>query len=236
VKTARLGLAAMLIVAGPLGFTRGLSQGLVPLDDSAADPLLPAGISRDTVEVSGQYAYLWSLPDGTQVIFNLFKQITAVFENRFYIQEPDRTRGIRVEGQTTRSVGELVRLSGTLATLAGERCLTAVQELGAAPGSEPRPMLVRASLLGGRAPDPYTPGIAGAATPYNVGLLVRVVGRVASQTSGSFMLDDGSGAIVKVYSNKTVANGSMVGATGVCGIESGAPVILTRQQSDVMIY
>jgi len=175
-------------------------------------------------------------PDGTQVIFNLFKQITAVFENRFYIQEPDRTRGIRVEGQTTRSVGELVRLSGTLATLAGERCLTAVQELGAAPGSEPRPMLVRASLLGGRAPDPYTLGIAGAATPYNVGLLVRVVGRVASQTSGSFMLDDGSGAIVKVYSNKTVANGSMVGATGVCGIESGAPVILTRQQSDVMIY
>jgi len=68
VKTARLGLAAMLIVAGPLGFTRVLSQGLVPLDDSTGDPLLPAGISRDTVEVSGQYAYLWSLPDGTQVI------------------------------------------------------------------------------------------------------------------------------------------------------------------------
>ncbi|HOW17558.1 MAG TPA: hypothetical protein PLC79_00865, partial [Phycisphaerae bacterium] len=67
-KTARLGLAAMLIVAGPLGFTRSLSQGLVPLDDSPGEPLLPAGISRDTVEVSGQYAYLWSLPDGTQVI------------------------------------------------------------------------------------------------------------------------------------------------------------------------
>lgn len=67
-KTARLGLAAMLIAFAPLCAPRAGAQALAPLNENATQPLLPAGISRDTVEVSGQYAYLWSLPDGTQVI------------------------------------------------------------------------------------------------------------------------------------------------------------------------
>lgn len=43
-------------------------QGLVPLDDRVASPLLPAGIGRDVIELSGQYVYIWTDTDGTQVI------------------------------------------------------------------------------------------------------------------------------------------------------------------------
>lgn len=175
-------------------------------------------------------------PDGTQVFFGLCKTITAVFGTYFYIEEPDRTRGIRVEASTTRSVGECVRLSGTLRGSTGERYLTDIQELSAAPGIAPRPLMLRANMLGGKAPNVYTSGIAGAPSPYNVGLLVRVAGTVASHTTGSFLLDDGSGKTVKVYSGKVVADGDTVGVTGVCCVESEAPVIQTRNPADVMIY
>ena len=43
-------------------------QPLVPLSDQVQEPLLPTGISRDSVELSGQYAYVWSEADGSQVI------------------------------------------------------------------------------------------------------------------------------------------------------------------------
>ncbi len=174
-------------------------------------------------------------PDGTQVLFNLFKKITAVFDTCFYIEEPDRTRGIKVMGSTTRSVGESVMLSGTLHGSLGERCLVNIQELSAAPGTPLSPLMFRVSQLGGRAPDDYTEGLFGTAGLYNVGLLVRLCGRVTSHGTGWFYLNDGSGA-VRVHSDKTVADGDTVGVTGVCTVDFAWAEIRTRQQSDVMIY
>jgi len=175
-------------------------------------------------------------PDGTQVIITAPKLVTAVFGSYFYIEEPDRTQGIRIGAPTTRSIGDFVSISGTLAGSAGERYLTDIQILSAGPDKAPLPFLLRASLLGGKAPNAYTLGVAEAYTPYNVGLLVRLVGRVASPMSGSFVLDDGSTKRVRVYSDKSVTDGNTVGVTGVCCLESGVPVIRTRSLADVMIY
>jgi hypothetical protein len=42
---------------------------LVPLDDPLADlPMLPGGVNRSVPEVFGNYAHVWSLEDGTQVL------------------------------------------------------------------------------------------------------------------------------------------------------------------------
>ncbi|HSW46532.1 MAG TPA: LPS assembly protein LptD, partial [Phycisphaerae bacterium] len=47
----------------------GQTGPLLPVDDPEAEvPLIPAGISRNTPELYGNYAYLWVLDDQTQVI------------------------------------------------------------------------------------------------------------------------------------------------------------------------
>ncbi len=57
-----------MAVLAPGAVFDAAGQGLVPLTDTVGEPLLPAAISRDAVELSGQYAYLWTDSDGTQVI------------------------------------------------------------------------------------------------------------------------------------------------------------------------
>ena len=175
-------------------------------------------------------------PDGVQVVIGAYKPITGVFGSFFYIEESDRTRGIRVDATTTRAVGDTVSVSGRLAGSDGERRLSDAAVLGWAPGAAPLPFMTRIAMLGGKAPDAYTLGIASANAPYNMGLLVRVVGAVVSHTTGSFVLDDGCGATVTVCSDAAVSDGSYVGVTGICAVESGARVMRTRTTADVRIY
>jgi hypothetical protein len=48
---------------------RAQTPTLVPLDDPLTNvPLLPGGVNRSIPEVFGNYAHVWSLPDGTQVM------------------------------------------------------------------------------------------------------------------------------------------------------------------------
>ena len=175
-------------------------------------------------------------PNGAQVLFTEYKPITGVFGTCFYIEESDRTRGIRVDAVTARSVGDAVSVAGRLTSSGGERRLSDAAILDWMPSSAPLPLLTRVTMLGGNAPDLYTPGMPGASGLYNIGLLVRVVGAVVSHTAGSFVLDDGSGATVKVYSGAAVSDSSFVGVTGICAVESDARVIRTRTAGDVRDY
>lgn len=64
-------LVSRFVVGLLAGCLPALAQtpALVPLDDPYADlPLLPGGINRSTPELFGDYAHVWSLPDGTQVL------------------------------------------------------------------------------------------------------------------------------------------------------------------------
>lgn len=174
--------------------------------------------------------------DGTAVWIDSYETVTGVFATWCYIQEPARSFGLKVDTLTTSPAGSTLKLAGILAGTTSERSLSRPYIISTGSSTTPSPIFMRAASLGGQSPNVYTHGQSGAIGLYNIGLLVRVAGKVASHGSGFFVLDDGSGATVKVYSSKTVADGNTVGVTGVCTSETGARVLRTRSTSDVVIY
>ena len=68
-------------------------------------------------------------PDDTLVQFDSQKPVTAVFDGCFYIQEPDRTCGIKVECDSPVEVGSLVKVSGKMGTKFGQRVIIEAQLL-----------------------------------------------------------------------------------------------------------
>lgn len=184
----------------------------------------------------GSIAQAMNHPDATVVLIQVFTPISAVLGTYFYVEELSRTRGIRVDMTTALPVGKYVKVAGTLATVGGERHLVEPIITNSVDGFAPRPVFMRANGMGGKAPDLYTHGLVGAKGVYSIGLLVRVVGKVMSHGSGFFVLADGSGTNVKVYSSQAVSDGAFVGATGVFCVESGACVLQTRTVNDVVGY
>jgi len=67
------------------------------------------------------------LPDGTAISLSGLT-VTAVFDGYYYVQEPDRSSGIRVLGSGV-SEGQMVDVSGSLATVDGERAIDLCAEL-----------------------------------------------------------------------------------------------------------
>ena len=131
------------------------------------------------------------------------RPVTAVFDYDFYIEEYDRTAGIRVvpfampEGL---SPSETVEVAGVLSVIDGERCLwsAAVLRLGY---RAVKPVGLTLKALGGGDwlfnPATYAgqQGVAGACGLNNIGLLVRVCGTVTWVDADNhlYYLDDGSG-------------------------------------------
>ncbi len=76
--------------------------------------------------------------------------ITAVFDDCFYVESPDRTWGIRVESNGQPVATGVVSITGTLNTLpSGERCIQASSILPAGSGSVAPLGLTNAALRGG---------------------------------------------------------------------------------------
>lgn len=127
-----------------------------------------------------------------------------------YIEEPDRSCGVRVEGDIYAGEGDLVCLTGTMDTTSyGERLI----RLGgiAAAGSGPvKPLGMNSSALQ-----------AGAA----LGLYARVWGvvKAGSVTGASYVLLGADGSEVKVYTRgtPTVHDGDFAVVSGAVGIEDG---------------
>ncbi len=125
--------------------------------------------------------------------------VTAVFGQAFYIQQDDRSAGIRVE--TSGAVparGQRVAVRGILKALnggTGERYVEAqAVSVQPDPGGIPAPLTLRVAWLGGASPlGGYTRSVTGGQGLYNTGLRMRCVGRVTGWGSLSFWLDDGSG-------------------------------------------
>ncbi len=61
------------------------------------------------------------VPDGTKVAVQGI--VSAVFSDCYYLEAGDRTRGIKVMGQTIANEGDEVNITGNLATLDGERAI-----------------------------------------------------------------------------------------------------------------
>jgi hypothetical protein len=150
--------------------------------------------------------------------------VTCASSSATYVEEPSRVAGIRVDCSQSLTLGNTVTLTGTLTTVNGERVLSAqllTVQTGLASSVAPIAMTT-ATLGGGKS------GYQQAVTEYrnvrtkqgtlrqavaasgasNVGLLVRITGRVTAAGDAWFYLDDGDGC----------DDGSgIIGARVICG-------------------
>lgn len=188
----------------------------------AAELGVPAGIHT--------VSDLLALPDGTEV-FTDAVVVTASFGNLLYVQQQDRTSGVRVQGVTA-PLGSRVSVTGVMASLAttGERFISAnsitiLEALGALPDA----LNMQTENVGGEALNSLTPGITGGVSLYNIGLRVAVTGRVTGLSTLSFFVDDGAGLRehtgrtgIKVNSGAFTRPpvGSIVRVSGVSSMES----------------
>ena len=125
--------------------------------------------------------------------------VTAVFDDVFYIESANRTSGIRVE-KTGHSLTPSMKicLDGVLATdTRGERYIAAnkVMQLGT---GIIKPLYITSKNLGG-APSTGQIGVEGGVGLNNIGLLVKLTGRVTYTFSGGFILDDGTYPVFVMY-------------------------------------
>jgi len=176
------------------------------------------------------------LTDGTRVrAGGVIVTADAASAGAVYVQQPDRSSGIRVETGSQAAEGTLVAVEGTLATKpSGERFLQDALILSSASGAGAVPMGARCSAIG-----PHGTG------PGNVGLLMRTWGRVVSAGPRFITIDDGSvaGGGLKVVAPVGVtlpATGSFAAVTGVVQLEGTAPasrpVLRARRASDITVF
>lgn len=174
-----------------------------------------------------------ALPDGIGVLITSAKVVTAIFPGAFYIEEIDRSSGIRVASWEPVVRGQLVSVSGRLATRRGEREIVA-SSIGVSGSTDvPAPVGMSNRNAGGA----LTPGGSGLA---NVGLLVRLWGRVIETGEGYVKIDDGSGRPIKALTYAPLSVGNYVLLTGIVGIEcpeggSAELVLRVRDAFDVQI-
>jgi hypothetical protein len=165
---------------------------------------------------------------------------TAQIGGAFYIEEPDRSGGIRASWPSGPAIpsGIAADVVGRLSTLAtGERAIAATSVTPGASASIAPLAMANAGL-----------GAYPAAA--SIGLLVRAWGRVTGMGSGSLWIDDGSALASDVgHSGLRVVTGSItlpaglrqgayVSVTGISSLVSAAgggaaPCVLARTASDI---
>ncbi|MBI2843955.1 MAG: hypothetical protein HYX78_11200, partial [Armatimonadetes bacterium] len=203
----------------------------------------PAAQSVMVSSISG----LREIGDGVSV--NLSGQIvSAVLADSFYIQEPDRSCGIKVLGTVAAQRGSAVQVTGILGTAGCERYIDLQTAQVTGSGAAPQPLGLANAALGGTGLL-MTPGIGDGTGLSNVGLLVRTWGVVrdvvGTQPNVVFYLDDGSnrssdgGQIgVKVYTPGPAPQvGNVAIVTGISSCESAGgasvPTLRARDAADV---
>lgn len=206
-------------------------------------------------------------PDGAWVRISC-KVVTAGtldFAGAFYVEEPDRSSGIRVEpidlAVEPISRWQIVSVTGYLATVGGERAIVnaTVELCGGI--KMLRPLAMSNLRLGGGPVGRFTLGVYPSGTgPNNVGLLVTSYGRVTwvSPDRKSFYIDDGSelqdgsGHKGVCVSLEGLADGNVivpphvgayVSVTGIssCGyeyspVEQPVRILKPRSQEDIRVY
>lgn len=186
-------------------------------------------------------------PDGTLVQMTNVKCVsTEAQQGQDYVEATDRSCALRVKTGDTMSIGDRVTVVGTMTTRAnGERQLDSAVVVAKAASTDLKPLLARANAIGGASPGDQCPGIPGTLGAYNVGMLMRITGKVTASASGYIWVNDGSlpgdGLKVATGAISTIpAVGKTVGLTGISRIEGTAGSATTflkpRKNADVTIY
>ncbi|MDO8682416.1 MAG: right-handed parallel beta-helix repeat-containing protein [Armatimonadota bacterium] len=156
---------------------------------------------KGSLQVAAKWTIAWAktFSNGTTLPYPIKDKIVSrVFPSAgyFYVQEPTRWGGIRVQSNATVAPGDKVTVSGTIQIQEGEeeRKIVASGITDQVSGAEPNPIYVNHRFFGGDGPNEYTPGITGARGTSNTGLLVKVLGRVSLVNIADkyFYMDDGS--------------------------------------------
>ena len=180
------------------------------------------------------------------------KVVSANFLNFLYVQEPDRSSGIRVLGTLDVQVGDTVTVAGNVGVAYKEAYLNNPRLLSRTPGEAPLPVAMNNRATGGGAcglqpavlnkPGEFAAGVS------TVGLLVRTAGTVTYVDPGSdfVYIDDGSnladgygksGVRVSLAACPTPALGATALITACCGAyDLGGKcvrLLRPRSQSDV---
>ncbi len=184
------------------------------------------------------------------------KIVTARFDGSFYVEEPDRSGGLKVltEGMSSPAEGTRVSLAGAMTTDNGERALRLSTLAPAENVPVPASIGMSNASLGGSSQNSFAASVKGGTGLNNIGLLVTIWGRVTAAAPTNFQVDDGSGALdptglpgVKVtltglFPGTTMTPpsvGSYVRVTGISSIEPAAPdhrrLLRPRSQGDVVI-
>ncbi|BCW99440.1 MAG: hypothetical protein KatS3mg024_2267 [Armatimonadota bacterium] len=154
-------------------------------------PVVSAGVTVAQLEPV-RVGVAKMLADGEPVLLQPVV-VSAVFGDHYYVQEVDRSSGLRVEGAAPAGVGHRVSLRGLMGSVGGERTLVDAEVVSSpVAGSVPVPLAVLGRDLGGTALGPFTPGVSGGLGLNNVGLYVRVWGVVTEVSGTGFRLSDGS--------------------------------------------
>lgn len=187
------------------------------------------------------------LPDGAAVRIGRVV-VTASLPDSVYLQPVGEPWGIRLQSQAglpVWTVGDIVDAGGTMQTRnTGERYVLASLQpspVGHMSGLLPALLGMRdlggGSLLDGKG-SLMQAGVAGGLGVNNIGLLVKVWGRVVSADSTSFLIDDGSGVTARVAIRQGMIPppaGQLVAVTGVCSLQPGSGrLLLVRGAADIV--
>lgn len=140
---------------------------------------------------------LASAEDGTDLFVASLPVVAGtgdVMGSAFYIEDPSRAAGIRVETSGAVALGRKVTVRGVLHTQGvglTERYIAASRVWDLGPTDVPEPVTLVTRGLGGQ-PPAGNPGVTGAVGAYNVGLLTTVIGKVTLAGASFLYLDDGS--------------------------------------------
>lgn len=191
-------------------------------------------VSADEVSLISE---LGSLPDGTAI--HLESKVRTMLTRElntsqqpvttgFYIQEPDRTSGIRVSGSTSAMQNSIMTVDGTLTTQNGERVIVLSSQTVLPERSEAHPLGVTVKSL-------FGPGVP------LTGLLVRVTGSITAVDPGFawFEISDGSPQPIKVYCpdfTRTEGFAAVTGCVGAELTEQGIVPVIRTSSSDYIDY
>ncbi len=131
--------------------------------------------------------------EGAEVLLS-GKKVTAVFGGSFgaffYIEELDRSSGIRIVSDQVVSPGDLTEITGTVETVDGERQIRAASVSSQPAEGLIEPLVMSTFSLGGEGLG-LQPGVTGAAGLTNTGLRVQICGTVTCTAPGYLYINDG---------------------------------------------
>ena len=157
-----------------------------------------------TIEVSNPVSVLqhvsdaYRSPDGQGVSISGRVVVAGTAEmdaQEFYIEDTSRAGGFRVSSSFPVDEGDIVTILGYLTSQSSERSITATDVSVTQQLLTPlRPLFTRTAGIGGGDWGPNTPGVTGGTGLRNLGLLVKVAGKVTyvgGPDEPFFYIDDG---------------------------------------------